>query len=64
MERIIIGLENGNPVDAEPYKSAKRKVFNGFGLAIIQAGKTSGEVTVTASSEGLAEASVEILIMK
>lgn len=54
MERIIIGLENGNPVDAEPYKSAKRKVFNGLGL----------KVTVTASSEDLADASVEILIMK
>lgn len=60
----LIGLDNGNPADHEPYKSNKRKVFNGMGLAVIQAGKTPGKVTLTASAEGLADVSVEILVSK
>ena len=60
----LIGLENGNSVDAEPYKSDKRKVFNGLGLAIIQSGKTPGKITVTASAEGIADAAVEITVTK
>lgn len=60
----LIGLDNGNPADHEPYKSNKRKVFNGMGLAVIQAGKTPGKVTLTASAEGLADVTVEILVSK
>ena len=60
----LIGLDNGNPADLEPYISGKRKVFNGLGLAIVQFGKTSGKVSLTASSEGLESASVEISIPK
>lgn len=61
---IIIGIDNGNPADHEPFRSLKRKVFNGLGLAIIQAGKTGGKITFTASSEGLKDATVEILVSK
>lgn len=60
----LIGLENGNPVDHEPFKSEQRKVFNGLGLAIIQSGTTPGKVTLTGSAEGLVNASVEILVTK
>lgn len=60
----LIGLENGDPSDHEPYNSGQRKVFNGLGLAIIQAGKTPGKITLTASGEGLDGISVEILILK
>ena len=58
----LIGLDNGNPADHEPYKSDKRKVFNGLGLAIIQAGKVPGKITLTASSEGMEDVSVEIIV--
>ncbi|MCJ7446967.1 MAG: DUF4982 domain-containing protein [Bacteroidales bacterium] len=58
----LIGLDNGNPTDHEPYKSDKRKVFNGLGLAIVQAGKTPGKITLTASSEGLEVLTVEIMV--
>jgi beta-galactosidase len=58
----LIGLDNGNPSDHEPYNSGKRKVFNGLGLAIIQAGKTPGKVILTASSEGLKDVSLEITV--
>jgi beta-galactosidase len=60
----LIGLDNGNPADHEPYKSDKRKVFNGLGLAIIQAGKVPGKITLTASSEGMKDESVEIVVTK
>jgi beta-galactosidase len=60
----LIGLENGDPADHEPYKSDKRKVFNGLGLAIIQAGKVPGKITLTASSEGLKDEKVEIIVSK
>ncbi len=60
----LIGLENGNSTDHEPYKSGKRKVFNGLGLAIIQAGKIPGKITLTASSEGMKDVSVEIMAEK
>ncbi len=58
----LIGLDNGNPADHEPYKSDKRKVFNGLGLAIIQSGKVPGKITLTASSEGMEDVSVEIIV--
>ena len=60
----LLGLENGDPSDHEPYNSDQRKVFNGLGLAIIQAGKTPGKITLTASGEGPDGISVEILILK
>jgi beta-galactosidase len=60
----LIGLENGNSSDHEPYKSDKRSVFNGLGLAIIQAGQTPGKVTLTASAEGMQDVSVEITVAK
>lgn len=60
----LIGLENGDPADHESYKSNKRKVFSGMGLAIIQAGKIPGKVTLTASSEGLKDVTAEILVSK
>lgn len=60
----LIGLDNGNPADHEPYKSDKRKVFNGLGLAIIQSGKVPGNITLTASSEGMKDVSVEISVVK
>ena len=51
-------------MDHEPYKSDKRKVFNGLGLAIIQAGKTPGKITLNASSEGMKDETIEITVVK
>lgn len=60
----IIGLDNGDPRDHELYRSGKRKVFNGLGLAIIQAGKTPGKIILTASSDGMKDVSAEISVIK
>ncbi len=56
----LIGVDNGNPVDHDSYKATQRKAFNGLCLAVIQAAKTPGKIKLTASSEGLKEASVEL----
>jgi len=63
-EGKLIGLDNGNPMDHESYKSERRQVFNGLGLAIIQAGKSSGKITLTATSEGLNGGEIEIIVLR
>ncbi|MBG0858005.1 MAG: DUF4982 domain-containing protein [Bacteroidales bacterium] len=60
----LLGLDNGNPADQEPYNSGQRKAFNGLGLAVIQSGKIPGKITLTASSEGMKDITVEITVMK
>ncbi len=60
----LLGLENGDPSDHELYQSGKRKVFNGMGLAIVQAGKSPGKTTLTASSAGMKDVSVEITVTR
>ena len=61
---IFCGTSCTNPADHEPYNSGKRKVFNGLGLAIIQAGKVPGKVTLTASTVGMGDAEIDIYIIK
>ena len=60
----IIGMENGNPVDHDPYKSDRRRVFNGMGIAIIKSGKTAGKIEITALSDGIRSGIIEILASK
>jgi len=56
----IIGVDNGDPVSHDSYQATTHPVFNGMALVIMQAGKTPGHVTLTAKSDGLKEASVEL----
>jgi beta-galactosidase len=56
----LIGVGNGDPTDQEPDKGNARKAFSGYCLAIAQASKTAGDVTVEATSPGLASASVTV----
>jgi beta-galactosidase len=59
----LIGLGNGDPSCHEPdkpvsFSEGKRSAFNGVCMAIVQALKQSGEVSVSVSSAGLESASV------
>jgi beta-galactosidase len=54
-EGRLAGVDNGLQTSHEPFKASYRKAFNGLCLAVIQSGKTAGQVTVTASSVGLKE---------
>lgn len=54
----IVGVDNGDPSSHDSYQSDTRPAFHGMALAILQANKTPGRVTVTARAEGLKDATV------
>jgi beta-galactosidase len=56
----IVGVDNGNPVSHESFKAPQRKAFYGKCLAVVQAGDQPGIIKLTATSEGLPAASVDI----
>ena len=57
-EAFIASVDNGDEVSHDPFKADYRKAFNGLALAIVQAKEKAGEVTFSASSDGLASASL------
>jgi beta-galactosidase len=56
----VIGVGNGDPTSHESDKGSSRKAFNGLCAAIVQSTKSAGEIAVTATSPGLAPASVRV----
>jgi beta-galactosidase len=56
----LVGTGNGDPTSQEPDKGSSRKAFSGYCMAIAQASKTAGEITVEATSPGLGSAAVTI----
>lgn len=56
----LIGVGNGDPTCHESDKGNSRKAFSGLCMAIVQASKTPGSVTVGVTSPGLAAASAMI----
>lgn len=56
----LIGVGNGDPTDHAPDKGASRKAFCGYCMALVQASKTGGSITVEAASPALASARVTI----
>ena len=56
----LVGVDNGDGASVERYKDNKRKAFNGKALAIIQSDKQAGEMTLNASSSGLASDGVKV----
>lgn len=56
----LAGLDNGDSTDYDSYKGDNRRLFGGKLLAMVQSTLDGGEITVTASSEGLAPAVLTI----
>ena len=56
----LIGLGNGDPSDHAPDKGTVRRAFNGLCMAIVQASKTAGPLTITAASDTLAGATAVV----
>ena len=56
----LIGTGNGDPTDHESDKGSSRKAFSGYCMAIVQSSKKAGDITVEATSPGLAPATVTI----
>ncbi len=59
-EGRLIGTGNGDPTNQESDKGTSRKAFSGLCMAVVQATKSAGNVTVEATSPGLAPSSVTI----
>jgi beta-galactosidase len=57
----IAGVDNGSETSMESFRADHRKAFNGKCLVILQAGRKGGVTRLTASSEGLKPATVEIV---
>lgn len=57
---FIAGVDNGNPISHEPLKGIQIRTFNGLALAVVQPTKSGGTITVRATAEGLAPATVNI----
>ncbi|MGN6395922.1 MAG: beta-galactosidase GalB [Mucilaginibacter sp.] len=55
---FIAGVDNGDENDHDSFKVNYRKAFNGLALAIIQAKEKRGDVSLTATSKGLAPATI------
>ncbi|TGY77978.1 glycoside hydrolase family 2 TIM barrel-domain containing protein [Lepagella muris] len=55
-----VGVDNGSPVSLEPFKSDKRKAFNGKALLIVQNTGKRGDIKVTAKSAGLKSGDVTV----
>lgn len=56
----LLGLDNGDSTDYEQYKCTQRRLFSGKLLAVIGTALTDGDICVTVSSAGLADASVTL----
>lgn len=56
----IAGVDNGNQVSHEPFKTNRRKAYNGQCMLIVQAKNEKGKTKINAHSTGLESASIEI----
>ncbi len=63
-DAFIAGVDNGDPINHDPFKADWRKAYNGMALAIIQAKQKVGFVRLTATSNGLQAASTQIELIK
>lgn len=57
----IAGVDNGLQTSMESFKADQRKAFNGLCLAVVQSTENAGSITLTATSDGLQQASVTIV---
>jgi len=56
----LLGVGNGNPADHDSDRAAERNAFNGHCIAVIQAGTHRDTIQLTATSPGLAPATITL----
>ncbi|MBQ4639945.1 MAG: DUF4982 domain-containing protein [Clostridia bacterium] len=49
----LVGLDNGDSTDMDPWKGTSRRLFSGKLLAMIAATEETGDVVITVESEGI-----------
>lgn len=57
---VLVGVDNGNSPDHDPYKADNKTAFSGKVLAIVQSTKQAGNIKVTATAKGLESSTVNI----
>lgn len=60
----LLGLGNGDPASREDDKGDKKHAFSGLIMALVQAQKSEGDISVVATSEGLLEGKIELKAQK
>ena len=61
---FIAGVDNGNPISHEYFKTNKGKVFHGLCLVVVQAKNERGAIRLSAESAGLQAADLSINVNK
>jgi beta-galactosidase len=56
----IIAVDNGNLLDHDPFQTTDRKLYDGHALAIVRATTSAGSITLTATTDGLPQATISI----
>jgi beta-galactosidase len=56
----IIAVDNGNMLDHDPFQATQRRLYDGHAVAILRATGPSGRVTVTATADGVAPATITL----
>jgi beta-galactosidase len=56
----LVAADNGNMLDHDPFHVSTRKLYTGNAVAIVRATRAAGRITVTATSDGLAPASLAL----
>jgi beta-galactosidase len=59
---IIAGVDDGDATNHESFQGHQHKVFHGLGLVVIQAGTDIGDIHLTASADGLTQATTTITV--
>lgn len=57
----IAGVGNGNPKDISSFQQPQKTTFLGKGLVIVRPKGNSGKILVTAKSDGLIDANIELI---
>ncbi len=60
----IAGVDNGSQTSHEPFRSDRRRAFNGRCLLVVRAGETGGTVWVTATADGMPEAKCRLKLKR
>jgi beta-galactosidase len=56
----VIGVDNGNMMDHDPFTASDRRLYDGNVCALVRATGSAGRVTVTAAAEGLPPATINL----
>jgi beta-galactosidase len=56
----IIAVDNGNMMDHDPFQATRRKLYDGHVIALLRATGSSGNVTVTATADGIPSATLTL----